>query len=173
MGFGSFVITMIYLFLLRWITKPLLYVSLFLIFILGLLVGYFAWIKQNDYEDGTNNQKFAQGIAILIWVLTAIYVFFVCCQWSNIALGASIMEAAGDFVSSNSRIGFLPIIAYIICVPVSAWWAASSVMLYSIGEPTFKEESFLAEIVWESSTNYMFWYFLFGFFWLIAFVIAI
>jgi len=173
MGFGSFVITLIYLFLLKWITKPLLYVSLFMIFILGLLCGYFAWMKADDYEGQPDNQKFAKGVAIAIWIITAIYVFFVCCQWSNIALGASIMEAAGEFVSTNSRIGLLPIVAYVLCIPVTAWWSASSVMLYSIGEPTFEDKSFIATIVWESQTNYMFWFFLFGFFWIIAFIIAL
>jgi hypothetical protein len=37
MGFMSFIITLIYMFLLKWITKPVLYVSLFLIFIFGAL----------------------------------------------------------------------------------------------------------------------------------------
>lgn len=38
MSFMSFILTMIYMFLLKWITKPILYVSLFLIFIFGALV---------------------------------------------------------------------------------------------------------------------------------------
>jgi len=38
MGFVSFIITLIYMALLKWITKPILYVSLFLIFIFGALV---------------------------------------------------------------------------------------------------------------------------------------
>mmetsp|Transcript_29339 Transcript_29339/g.44209 ORF Transcript_29339/g.44209 Transcript_29339/m.44209 type:complete len:428 (+) Transcript_29339:627-1910(+) len=175
MGFASFVITLLYLFLLRWITKPLLYTSLFLIFVLGLMVGYFAWLKQDDYqlEEEAQNKQFAKGIAILIWVLTAIYTLFVCCQWSNIALGASIMEAAGEFVSSNSHIGLLPIVTYILCIPVAAWWAASAVYLYSIGTVKYEDSSFIATIEWEDQTTYLFWFFLFGLFWIIAFIVAV
>lgn len=44
MSFMSFIITLIYMFLLKWITKPILYVSLFLIFIFGALVT--AWCVQ-------------------------------------------------------------------------------------------------------------------------------
>lgn len=38
MGLASMVITLIYMFLLKWITKPILYVSLFLILIFGGLI---------------------------------------------------------------------------------------------------------------------------------------
>ena len=38
MGIISFVFTLIYMYLLKWITKPVLYISLFLIFIFGALV---------------------------------------------------------------------------------------------------------------------------------------
>jgi hypothetical protein len=44
MSFMSFIITVIYMFLLKWITKPVLYVSLFLIFIFGALVA--VWCVQ-------------------------------------------------------------------------------------------------------------------------------
>ena len=49
MGFASMFITLIYLFLLRWITKPLLYVSLFLIFIFGVLVTVWCFRKMGEY----------------------------------------------------------------------------------------------------------------------------
>lgn len=44
MGIASMFITLIYMFLLKWITKPILYVSLFLILIFGGLIT--AWCVQ-------------------------------------------------------------------------------------------------------------------------------
>lgn len=61
----------------------------------------------------------------------------VCCCWKNIALGASIMEAASEFVAQNLRVVTLPIIAYIIVLPVFIIWTACATYLYSVGEPTF------------------------------------
>ena len=95
-----------------------------------------------------------------------------CCCWKNISLGASIMEAASEFVSQNLRIIFLPIIGYCICVPFIIYWIYTAVYLYSIGEPEFKENSLIANIKWSDETNYMMWYFLFGLFWCIAFFIS-
>ena len=91
MCFVSLIITIIYVFLLRWIAKPLIYVSLFAIFILGVLGGYAIWIRKDDYLEGTDNYKYAQGGAIFIWTLAGLYTLFLCCQWNNIALGASIV----------------------------------------------------------------------------------
>lgn len=42
-GFISFFITLIYLYLLRWITKPILYISLFLVFIFGALITFWCY----------------------------------------------------------------------------------------------------------------------------------
>jgi hypothetical protein len=49
MSFMSFILTMIYMFLLKWITKPILYVSLFLIFIFGALVAVWCFQRMNQY----------------------------------------------------------------------------------------------------------------------------
>lgn len=74
---------------------------------------------------------------IVAGVLTLLYTLFLCWQWKNIAIGASIMEAAGDFVSSNSRIALLPIFAYLACLPVVFWFALTNLFLYSMGEPEY------------------------------------
>jgi len=44
MAFGAFIITIIYLMLLKWITKPILYISLFGIFLFGVLGGGFLFM---------------------------------------------------------------------------------------------------------------------------------
>ena len=49
MGIISFVFTLIYMYLLKWITKPVLYVSLFLIFIFGALVTVWCLQRMTHY----------------------------------------------------------------------------------------------------------------------------
>jgi hypothetical protein len=59
MCFVTLIITIIYVFLLRWIAKPLIYVSLFAIFIIGMLGGNAVWMQKDNYLEDTNNYKYA------------------------------------------------------------------------------------------------------------------
>jgi hypothetical protein len=43
MVFGTFIITLVYIWLLKCITKPLLYTSLLVILVLGAATGYYAF----------------------------------------------------------------------------------------------------------------------------------
>jgi hypothetical protein len=47
MAGATFVITIIYIFLLKWITKPLLYVSMVIILAVFILLGGWCWIKKS------------------------------------------------------------------------------------------------------------------------------
>jgi hypothetical protein len=82
------------------------------------------------------------------------------------------MEAASAFVTSTKRVILLPIVAYAICVPYLVYWIFAAVFLYSIGEPEYKHNSFFANIKWTNNTNYLWWFFLFGLLWSIAFIIC-
>jgi hypothetical protein len=111
--------------------------------------------------------------AIVAAVLTLLYVLFLCCNWTNIAIGADIMGAAGDFLSSNSRIVFVPIICYLITLPIILWYSATNVFMYSMGTPYYVEGQMFASMKDERSIEVMFWVFMFGFFWIMAFILAI
>jgi uncharacterized membrane protein YfcA len=50
---ASVFITVIYVFLLKWITKPLLYVSMLIILICFILLGGWSWIKRSEYDEKT------------------------------------------------------------------------------------------------------------------------
>jgi hypothetical protein len=51
MGFVTGIITLLYIWLLKCITKPLLYSSLVAIFVLGVGVGYYAYKETMVIED--------------------------------------------------------------------------------------------------------------------------
>lgn len=170
---GTIVISIIYIFLLKWITKPLLYISMVVILAMFVLLGGWSWMQKDKYDAESDDYMYAQVGAYVAWGISAVYLCFMCCCWSNISLGASIMEAASDFVSQNLRIILLPIFSYLICLPFIVYWVYTAVYIYSIGEPEFEKNSFIANIKWDDRTNYMIWYFLFGLFWVIAFLICL
>lgn len=82
--------------------------------------------------------------ACVAGVITLLYVIFVCCNWTNIAIGAEIMGAAGDFVATKPTIALVPVVCYILCLPVVAWYAATNVYLYSTGTPKYVEGAMFA-----------------------------
>jgi hypothetical protein len=174
MSFVTLLITITYIWLLKTFTKPLLYTSLVLILGLGIGAGIYAYSQIMSIQDrSSNDYKIALTGAIIIWIIVILYLLFICCFWRSIRLGASIMEAASEFVTENKRIMFLPIIAYICCLPIILWFTATVIWIYGMGTPRYEELYFVAKIDGNRQTDYMFFYVLFGLFWVIAFIIAI
>jgi hypothetical protein len=83
------------------------------------------------------------------------------------------MEAAGDFVSKNTRIGWLPVITYILCIPVFIWCLGTSVYIYSMGTPKFQKKDMFATLKGTQLENMLFWAFLFCVFWVMAFIVSV
>lgn len=174
MVFVSLIVTVVYVWLLKCITKPLLYTSLLLIFVLGAATGYYAYKEVMKIEDKTSDEyKIAVGGAAIIWIIVALYMIFICCFWKAIALGASIMEASSEFLTENKKIVFLPIVMYIFSMPVILWWTSATIYIYGLGTPMYDEYNFVATIENTDQSNYMMLYMLFGLFWIIAFLIAV
>jgi hypothetical protein len=94
-------------------------------------------------------------------------------MWSAISLGASVMETASDYISDNRLITVLPFLAYIFSAPIVLGWRVTAVYIYGLGTPTFVERSFVVDMVGSDATNGMFLYEMFGFFWIVAWIIAV
>jgi hypothetical protein len=50
---GTILIASLYVFLLKWIVKPVLYISMFLILVLFILFGAWSWMKRSEYDAVT------------------------------------------------------------------------------------------------------------------------
>lgn len=98
----SAVLCIIYLILLKWMAKPMIYLSIVAIF--GLLVGggFYVLYTGLNYEGNDHTRNVMIGMGILLWILSGLFVLAICCCWSAIKLAAAIMQAASDFVRSTS-----------------------------------------------------------------------
>ena len=102
MAFVAPCITVFYVWLLKTATKPLLYTSLVLIFLFGCATGYFAYLETQAMPNKESHEYMAAVAgSFVIWIIVVLYTCFIVCNWRNIALGASIMETASDFVTEN------------------------------------------------------------------------
>jgi hypothetical protein len=167
------VITLLYMFLLRWTAKPVLYVSFVIIFLMLLGGGFYVWIfASQKYVPEDNTYKAMRGVAILLWILTGIYGIILLCCCSRIQLGVAIMEATSQFVKDTCSIVFVPIIFFVFTFVWMVFWIFSAVYVFSVGEIKKREGLPISDIVWDETTRYVWIYHLFGFFWISAFIIG-
>jgi hypothetical protein len=189
MCFGTILIAIIYIWLLKRIVKPILYISMLAILIGFILLGGFSWMKKAEYGatmppnfnsttslpawKDEKNYNFATVGAGVSWAVAFLYACFICCCWKNISLGASIMEAASDFVASNLRVMILPLLSYLVAFIFYLLWVVATVHLYSIGEAEHDPKSPVANIVWDENHWYIMWYMMFALFWVTAYLICL
>lgn len=173
MAVVSLLVTITYVWLLKILTKPLLYTSLVLIFLLGCATGYYAY-SQTQAMENKDGSEYAAATAgsYVIWIIVALYSCFIVCNWHNITLGANIMTVAAEFVVENQSIAYQPLYAYALCLPIIIWWTFSAVFIYSMGTPLYEEKKFIATIEGGSGSGAMFLYFVFGLFWILSWIIA-
>ena len=80
MVFVSLIVTVTYIWLLKCAAKPIIYTSLLLILLLGVGTGFYAYKEVMAIEDTTTDEyKIALTGAIIIWVIVALYLIFLCC----------------------------------------------------------------------------------------------
>jgi len=174
MAFVTLFVTLLYIFLLRCITKPILYGSLLLIFLFLLgVTGYMFKVSSEIEDKESDNYKVALGAMIVFAIFTVLFIVCICCMWKAIALGAAIMETASDFIGENKKVVILPFMSYLFSVPIVLWWTASSIFIYGLGEPKFMADSFIADVEMSDQTTYLFLFMMFGMFWIVAWLIAI
>jgi hypothetical protein len=177
MAFGSLFITIVYVVLLRCITKILLFVS-----IIGLMLCGLAFTGWNVYKyvqlcTGANAVCPDEGntalyVGIIAGVVTLLYAVCICCLWEAIQLGTAIMEACSDFISSTTRLGFIPIFTYIITIPVIVWWLFGSVFIYGTGDVSYVPGQAFPKSTMGTKETAMFWVLLFGCLWIIIWFAA-
>jgi hypothetical protein len=106
-------------------------------------------------------------IGIIAGVVTLVYMCCICCLWNEIELGTAIVEACSDFISSTTRLGFVPIFTYIITIPVICWWLFGSVYLYGTGTVTYVNGDAFPTATLGPTASIMFWILLVGIVWIL------
>ena len=94
----AMVFSFLYLVLLRCCTKPLVWITIILIFVLFLAGGAYVYERKNMYPNNVSTQRLMIGCGIVRWVLAAIYFVIICCCCKRIRLGIGIFETTANFV---------------------------------------------------------------------------
>jgi hypothetical protein len=122
LGGISAVLSFTYLVLMKWFAKPIIYFSMISIVFLLVGGGFYVFFISTKYATGDNTRQAMQGMGILLWILSGIYLIILCCCWSRIKLGTAIMEASADYVDLFCglwRLGYL--VGRFSCLCVQCW----------------------------------------------------
>lgn len=171
----ALVLSYVYLFVMRCMGGAIVWFMIFLTEA-ALIIGglYCWWIRNHKYTS--QDQPTFKYLAICSYVLWAIggliFLFMLCCC-NAIKVGIAVMKATAHFVSANLRIFILPFISYVFITVWCLLWFFGGMYMYTVGyaipRPGFE---FTTEIMWDPATKPIIVYYIFGLFWVNAFLIG-
>jgi len=82
------------------------------------------------------------------------------------------MQTASDFIRDTYRIFLVPIFFFFVFIIWLVYWITSLIFIWSVGDVKCCRDTPFASIEWNDTTRYVFWYNLFGLFWVNAFIIG-
>lgn len=157
----SFVFCFFYIFVMRFIIKPLVYVAIFLGFALLVLAGaaaynrYDALSSMSESESSDNQEEYVDfylAAAIIAWVAAGLYVILVIFMRKRISLACAIVSISGRVMAASPTLLLVPPCIGIFLLGICAWSLAVGVYLYSAQDFEYRPE--LIPVFNASSANY-------------------
>lgn len=168
----SLILGYLFLFILTWTAGCVIYAFLLLTLIAFVAGGYFAREYALSRPEGDSYNTWIEYGAYALWALGGIFLCCVCCCWSAISVAIAVYKTTAQYVRSNLRIFVLPLFSWLLQVVWGLVWIVCALYVFSVGEPEAREDpwSFLTHVKWSDTTRYIFWYQIFGLFWVAAFI---
>ena len=164
----SFVVSLIYLLLLRWCTGFFVW-TMILIFLSGILalaiMVHKLSIKKEESTEAVNNPTGTEATTAkrMYWVAVALYILFavclcgVCCFFTTIALCIAVLKCAAIFVRQHFMIVFIPIIFGCLLFGFAMFAMFVLLFLWSIGEVVKRDSLPLGQVKWDTNMRALIW----------------
>jgi choline transporter-like protein 2/4/5 len=168
----AFVGGITYMFFIRCCGKYIVWVTILLGFLSLLALGIYVYATADNYDSEDDTRATLQWCAYIIFGLCVVYVLILLCCCSRIRLGIAIMKTAADFIKDTLRVFLVPIIFFLALCIWLVYWIVALIFIWSVGDVKSGQDNPFASISWNETTRYVFWYNLFGLFWVNAFIIG-
>ena len=170
--FTALIFGYVFLFLMRLLSGLIIWGFIATVILCTILGGYFVHTYAATREENDSYNTWLQYAAYVIWGLAALEFLCVCCCRQAISLAIAVYKTAAQYVGDNLKVLFIPLMSWFVLGLWSFIWIASAIFVFSVGEPQQREGSlsFMTEIKWNDTTRYIFWYQIFGLFWVAAFI---
>jgi len=134
-------ISLLWIFLLRWIMKPLVYLCILLILVLLVVIGYLAMLMADDLEKialpgdtATQDQvKFWRALQWGAWILAAMYVIIMFWMIKRIKIAIAIMREASYIFLAAPLLAIIPPIVFILFIGWVAFFIVTTIYIQTIG----------------------------------------
>lgn len=170
----SFLLAMIFLLFLRCCAGIIVFIILVGIFLGLAALSVILRFKMNDYKaEGDETKEII--FCVLFWVcivLTALWLLFVLIMCNRIRLSIKLIQISAKYINSNCSILWIPFLFFILTIAWIAYWIILSVYLYSTGDFDQEHSKIFASFKWKYEIKYCWWYHLFSFFYIDAFISA-
>ena len=141
-GLTCCVVSMIWIFLLRWIMKPLVYLCILLILALLILIGYLAMLMADDLENvklpgdtATDDQiKLWRALQYGAWILAAMYIIVMAYLIKRIKIAIAIMREASLVFLESPGLIVVPPVVFLLFVAWVVFFIVTTIYIQTIGE---------------------------------------
>lgn len=127
-----------------------------------------------NFRDGDDTKTYLRIAAGVCWFFAFIYCACLICMWKSLQISLAVLECASDFVGSNLRIVFVPIVFFVMNVIVFIFWILAVIAIFSVGEidNSSTSGSQTKTVKWNDTTRSLVYFMVFGILWIMAFLIA-
>jgi Plasma-membrane choline transporter len=116
----SLVIAFMYLKLMDCFAVPLAYITIIVIQVALVLMGYYAY--EYSKASGGSSSTWAMWIAAICWTVASLFYLMIACNWKSLRVSIAVIETAAEFFSDTKRIVLIPLIYFSVWVGVFIFW---------------------------------------------------
>ena len=170
----ALVLGYLYLFVIQKIGGWIIWISFGLIVLFEGAGGCYTYFYlMPTYEDKDPTKDYLAYGSYVLWALAGITCFLLLCCYNAVKLGIAVFEATSEFVRTNPQVFIMPMVSTIVTAIWFVIWMGSAIFVFSVGTPEPREGfEFLTEVKWSEATRYIFFYHVFGLFWINSFIVG-
>ena len=175
-------VTLIYISLMHYCAFWLSWISVGLIQISLIAIGYFSMDYRSDqieldaaYAD-ESMAKWLNWITWLSFIFAGIYYIVIVCSFQSLRVAVAVIQTASSFVADSKRLIFVPVLYFGVGIILLTMFLAGLICVSSVGEIVPETDGYQyqqKDIEWSTATQYQFLFMLFMFFWIAAFIMAV
>jgi solute carrier family 44 (choline transporter-like protein), member 2/4/5 len=143
--------------------------------------GFLCWFVRDDMltnhsvADDSDLPTYLFWSAIVFWIVSALYVLCLWCNINSLRVAIRVIETAADFFADTKRVALVPVLFFIVAVTTTFVWLYGYICVTSLGEitstpmlATFQSKN----VEYGTAVSNMLWIMVFGFFWIMAFILS-
>merc|ERR1719469_784355 len=172
-------VTFIYVYLMHYCSFWLSWISVGLIQLMLVGIGYFAFDYRRDQIDldatyaEESMATWLKWITWVSWIMAGIYYIVILCSFQSLRVAVAVIETASSFVADSKRLLFVPLLYFFVTLVASVMFLSGLICVSSIGKiEAGSVATQTKSIEWDSSTEGIYWGMIFGFIWTICFILA-